>query len=137
MFGCSGQETQKNKDTAGTHVLSVPAACQPAQLLLFLLLPWLLAPCSCCCYRAPPLSSPIVYRLGYLHYGYAVTLSVCRHPPTCSLALLALDYRIPILHLDTVLLFFFPVVCSTETYTSPTSRLVDSLFAFDLSRCSL
>lgn len=35
------------------------------------------------------------------------TLSVCRHPPTCSLALLALDYRIPILHLDTVLLFLF------------------------------
>lgn len=95
------------------------------------------SPCSCCCYRAPPLSSPIVYRLGYLHYGYAVTLSVCRHPPACSLALLALDYRIPILHLDTVLLFFFSVVCSTETYTSPTTSLVDSLFSLDLSYCSL
>lgn len=80
------------------------------------------APGSCCCYRAPPLSSPIVYRLGYLHYGYAVTLSLCRHPPTCSLALLALDYRIPILHLDTVLLFSFPL--SVQPKHTPSQHLV-------------
>lgn len=56
--------------------------------LLFLLLPWLLAPCSCCCYRAPPLSSPIVYRLSPRLSAlrvrcYAVTLSPSTHLLAC------------------------------------------------------
>lgn len=96
---------QKDKDTAGTHVLPVPASCllPPASIFL-LLLPALLlllllsGASTFLAYRSSPRLSAVT--------GTG-TLSVCRHPPTCSLALLALDYRIPILHLDTVLLFLF------------------------------
>lgn len=123
---------RQHKDTAGTHVLPVPAASCSAPAPA----PAHLAPCSSCCYRAPPLSSPIVHRLGYLQYGYgyAVSLSPSTHLLACFACIRLPHTHPPSRHGAS---FSFPVVCSTETYTSPTSSLVDSLFASDLSHCSL
>lgn len=94
LFGCSSQCRGQDKDTAGTHVLSVPASCLCSSCRGSLLLALLL--CSyCCCYRAPPLSSPIVHRLGYLQYGhgYAVSLSPSTHLLACFACI-----RLPISH---------------------------------------
>lgn len=117
----SGRESQAgNKGTAGTHVLHVPS------WLLCLLLPLAVAPAT----HPPPLGlllapaaviAPPLPRLSSTAWAICGTagtgtLSVCRHPPTCSLALPALDYRSPILHLDTVLLFLFPCLFNRSVH---------------------
>lgn len=101
-----------------------PAPLAPCSLLLLLLS----GASTFLAYRLSPRLSALRVRC------YAVTLSPSTHLLACFACIRLPNSHPPSRHGASL---FFSVVCSTETYTFPTSGLVDSLFAFDLSHCSL